>query len=80
MFGKFHIRYNNSLLCHAQGGAYIQFSEAGGMNPDNCCPDCVRRFKNLVNMQGINTAFSGRIGKVEKARLREIINEVKTGA
>lgn len=47
---KFHIHLNRSALCHASGGIFINFEEAAGMNPANCCDDCKRRFRNITGI------------------------------
>lgn len=48
MLGKLHIHKSGSALCHYSGGVYLNFEDASGANPTNCCEDCMRRYKNIT--------------------------------
>jgi len=50
MFGPVHIHRYGSILCHANGGIYIQFEDADGMNPATCCEDCRLRYRNITGV------------------------------
>jgi len=65
MLGKLHIYQHGKALCHG-GGIYIQFEDAAGMNTDNCCPDCYRRYLNLAKMLKLDWNMK----KIDKAVLR----------
>jgi len=73
MFGEIHIHRYGSALCHASGGLYIQFEEATGMNPANCCKDCERRFTNIAKMMKLDWNMIG----IDKAVLRGKTEEYK---
>lgn len=65
MLSRFHIYQHGKALCHGEG-FYIQFEEALGMNPENCCTDCHRRFTNLAKMLKLDWNYN----KIDKAVLR----------
>lgn len=65
MLTEFHIHQHGKALCHG-GGIYIEFDEALGMNPKNCCKDCYRRFINLAKMMKLDWNYN----KIDKAVLR----------
>jgi len=65
MLSIFHIYQHGKALCHGEG-IYIQFEDAAGMNPDNCCIDCRRRYLNLAKMMKLDWNMMG----IDKAVLR----------
>jgi len=74
MFGKFHIHRYGSALCHESGGSYINFEAAAGMNTDNCCEDCRRRYLNLAKMLKLESNMI----TIDKASLRAKTEEYLT--
>lgn len=57
IYTGFHIRRFGKTLCHACEGISIDFDDAAGMNADNCCPDCRRRYLNLAKMLKLTSAI-----------------------
>lgn len=55
MFTMFHIYKNGNPLCHVRDIFFIDINDAEGMNPDNCCAECLHRYKNNLKMLRINS-------------------------
>ncbi len=66
MFGPIHIHEHGTALCHAGEGIYINFEDAAGMNHQNCCPDCLRRYLNIAKMKRMDWNYKN----IDKALLR----------
>ncbi len=55
MFTRFHIYRFGNPLCHVRDIFFIDYEDAEGMNPENCCADCLHRYKNNLKMLRINS-------------------------